>query len=520
VRRDRTRDVYDADVCVVGAGTAGLVAAAAVAGSGASVLVLERNASPGGYLGGFMRRGFVFDSCVHFVNGCRDGPLGHVLNAIGCRDARFVRPDPMTTLVFPDRRVPVPQGLDEFIALLKDEFPGEARELDRFSGVLRTIFDDAREKFSAQELGARRARTSGGRSAVDRYRAATFTELLDDFFGDESLKAILNAQLCYSGLPASRVSAVWYAIQLATHHLAGSFYPAGGTQAFANRLARTAESAGARFLYRREVDRIIVRSGRVVGVRTSGGESFAARVVIAAANAWAVFLQWLEPGVLPGRLARVVRSWEPAVSSFCVYLGVEGDLAALGLDGSNYLIHDDPDFESQARALRSGRLPGRASVFVSVPTLKDPSLMRKPGHHSVSVITLAPYRIRGGWAAAKQRVADWLVRRAELVIPGLRDMIVARDAATPLTLERYTANRDGSSYGLAPTPEQTFVTRPPNRTPVPGLFLAGHYTFPGMGVQATAQSGLMTARLVGRYLDGPGRYVREGADSTDAGWES
>ena len=81
------------DVTVIGAGVGGLVAAALLARAGLEVCVLEAESRPGGYLAGFKRQGFVFDTAVHWLNQC--GPGGMVrrlLDSIG-HDAPETPPD-------------------------------------------------------------------------------------------------------------------------------------------------------------------------------------------------------------------------------------------------------------------------------------------------------------------------------------------------------------------------------------------------------------------------------------------
>ncbi|UCC66514.1 MAG: NAD(P)/FAD-dependent oxidoreductase, partial [Deltaproteobacteria bacterium] len=70
------------------------------------------------------------------------------------------------------------------------------------------------------------------------------------------------------------------------------------------------------------------------------------------------------------------------------------------------------------------------------------------------------------------------------------------EAATPFTLERYTANEGGATYGLAPTPRQFGRGRPANKTPIKGLYLAGHYTRPSHGIVGAAISGSFAAEMI------------------------
>ena len=63
------------DVVVIGAGIGGLTAASLLSKAGFSVCVLEKEPHAGGYLAGFRRKHFRFDTAIHWLNQCMPGGM-------------------------------------------------------------------------------------------------------------------------------------------------------------------------------------------------------------------------------------------------------------------------------------------------------------------------------------------------------------------------------------------------------------------------------------------------------------
>ena len=81
---------------------------------------------------------------------------------------------------------------------------------------------------------------------------------------------------------------------------------------------------------------------------------------------------------------------------------------------------------------------------------------------------------KDAYRAEKDRMADILIDQAEkTLLPGLRKAIEIREAATPLTNIRYTANPRGAVYGWDQTLDNSGPSRFPQRTPVKNLYLSG-----------------------------------------------
>ena len=71
---------------------------------------------------------------------------------------------------------------------------------------------------------------------------------------------------------------------------------------------------------------------------------------------------------------------------------------------------------------------------------------------------------------------------------------MVKEAATPVTIARYTLNRGGSAMGWDQTPEEAM--KPGQVTPVKNLFLVGQWTYPQGSVPGVVGSGWILANLM------------------------
>lgn len=96
----------------------------------------------------------------------------------------------------------------------------------------------------------------------------------------------------------------------------------------------------------------------------------------------------------------------------------------------------------------------------------------------------------------KDEVANKLIKKVEgTLIPNLSKHIVVKDAATPMTFERYTCNKEGAWYGPR-LPFRTWEDLETSMlTPIEGLYLAGHNNRAG-GMPMALISGFMTANRI------------------------
>ncbi len=494
----------DADAIVIGSGMGGLATAAILARTrGMRVLVLERHWRAGGFTHTFSRPGgFTWDVGVHYVGEdvVRPGMARDVFEvATGGAVSWTKMPDPFERLVFPGFELEIRSGRERFVEDLARAFPAEAKAIRAY------VRDVQRAASATAILGVRGTAPAPIAAAVGlllggRLRLARRTtgEVLDARFRDDRLKAVLGARWGDHGLPPSRSAFLAHAV-ITAHYLGGGYYPVGGARVIADGAERVIADAGGGVRVRAEVERVLVRNGRAVGVRLVGGEEIHAPIVVSDAGARATFLKLLPPEVpIPFRPA--LERAERGMAHVSLYVGLSASPERLGVRGENFWIHDELDQDSLWRR-RSEAVSGKAPhVYLSFPSMKDP----RAHAHTAEVVTAVDAAEFAAWAgtawkkrgaeyeALKERIAEGLLDAVERRLPGFRALVAYRELSTPLTTERFTGHAGGEIYGIPFTPERLGMSFLQPRTPVGGLFLTGADALM-LGVVGTAMSGLMTA---------------------------
>jgi phytoene desaturase len=488
------------DVIIIGGGMGGLTAGALLARRGLRVILLEQGDRTGGYVTSFKRGPYTFDATGAFLGGCEEGGEFHkILDQAGAlRHLRFLSVETAKN-IYPDFSLDLhlSGGFEEYVRGVRDLFPEEqgglgdyfalirkiGKEINRFEGI--TWWQTMLFPFFFWHL--------------IRYQRVSLGMILDRYFQGDGIKRVLSTLPAH--LPPSRLSLFFTAVLITKVLAQGVWYPHGGMGTIPQALETAFTEAGGELRLKTEVERIEVEGGAVQGVHTRGGDFLAAQRVVAAINIRRALME-LVPEEYRDRFFKVVHPLEYSLSTCLVYLGVKMDVDRSDLPYFTYIGPADAQVEYEH--LSRGEMPDDPTMIITIPTLLDSSLA-PPGHHIVRIMTPASYKFRSGWGwhdrerylIIKEEMTQRFIRTVEnRYLPGLSARIKVIEAATPLTLERYTANEGGATYGLAPTPGQFGIGRPANRTSLGGLYLAGHYTRPSHGIVGAALSGRFVADMI------------------------
>jgi phytoene dehydrogenase-like protein len=481
------------DAIIIGSGPNGLVAAATLARAGWRVLVLEAKNRPGGAVYSLPTTlpGHVHDVGAAFFPFAQDSPAFRFLDLVGA-------------------------GLEWRGGLYESAHPAAdgtcvsiARNVDRAARTFGSDADAWRRLAAWQaDMGPRLAQTllgplPGLRPALRlgvwnliglaRAGMSSAAGYARRLFKTDAARRLLPALALHVDLGPNDFSGAALALVLALLAAGSGFQvPAGGARAITQALVRRLEEGGGRLILGTHVERIVVRQGRAVAVTTNHGDEMpAARAIFADVGPHALYFKMLPEDAASGYLRGAIKQFRYGWGTFKMDWALTGPVpwhneqaraAAVVHTGDS--IADLIAFTEEVRA---GLLPRNPYLVIGQQSLLDAT--RAPeGCQTLWAYSRVPSRLRQGWAAHKDALADRIEQRIEGLAPGFRQRIAGRAIFAPDDLEAMNENLVGGDLGggSAQFTHQLFW-RPAfpyfrYRTPVRGLYLASASTHPGAGV--------------------------------------
>lgn len=486
---------------VIGAGAAGLTAAATLAKAGHEVTIVDHNPVSGGVLRGWQAKGFTWDLGQLLIEGLGpDEPIGEIMQDLGIFDQVKTILDERR-YVFPDFDLQKPenyQGVKWRIDRLKQEFPEDAAGLDRY-------WNDYMRFVHLMTVARQLKKQEKSNGLIDKVRLIwailpfftrrdwTAEQLMCSYFSSEKLRAVFISILADFFTPPSQFQGLGvFALnpetsfdkripkQLKNNIVQLNFYSfLGGTRTLVYALEGVIAAHNGQIRLGQDVTRVIVADGKVTGVELNHSEILEADLVLASGGADELFFDLIGKDQLSEETIQQVNELPLMDSVFMVHLGLDIDPKPF-IGGTCTYYYRTYDIEGAILQGKQGHYhEGKDGFVVHVPTHHSPE-MAPDGHHAMTIYTICPDTLSNGtWKDQKELFADQLIQLAEEYFPGLNDHIVHRVIFTAEEFRELTHTKHHAFGGLAPIMGKDGF---PHQTLIEGLWFIGHQSESGGGL--------------------------------------
>jgi phytoene dehydrogenase-like protein len=482
------------NVIIIGSGIGGLVAGNLLAKRGHKVTIFEAHFMPGGYTAGFYRKGYYFESGTVVFEA--SASIFKAMKDIGVFERiDFVKPG--MRFVSGDFDA-TPRDYDEYKKSVYDRFPSDKEkldmifsELDKIVSLMGTMNKPMPYLYSGLEMlvSILPYIFSGPKlmKLAKQYGSITSSEFASRYFKKDSKLFKLFSGFGYPDMPAMMVGSA----------LSGLFTELwtvkDGMQSWADVLAENFREQGGDLKLKSYVDKIITKNGAVVGVSCKN-IIYGADYVISAGDYKKTFLKLIDDkSLIPQTLRNNIVRASISEGYYTVYLGLNMSNEKLGkyMKVPHVFVFDSKPgcdtYNSEDREFFS-----KASAELYSPSMVNSKLAPK-GKSSLMLLTKVPYRWMNNWGDGDKKVygqlkkksMDALIESISRLIPGLKDCIEYKDAATPLTYERFTQNTDGASTAWSWNPKKAFYKSGMSvniETPVKNLYIGSCWAMQMGGV--------------------------------------
>lgn len=504
------------DIVIIGAGVSGLTSAALFSRAGMSVAVLEMDARPGGYLAGFRRKDYRFDSAIHWLNQCGEkGFVYRIFSAIGNDFPKTKEQVNIRRFVTGDMDFMMTNTPDDFRDDLIKVFPHEKKGLMKFFKTAKKMagaFEDfatnfrdmqTRNIFGKIYYGIKLTKFGltfvphvfyGGEEGVEKG--------LKKYFSDPKLLKLWAAE---TDLLSCLIPIAW------AYNKDFQFPPKGGGQVFPEWLEHVTTQFGNQIFYQTKVAKIVDNGKKATHIiaHSKGKELiFKAKYFVAACDVETLYEKMMNPELSDKKFLEKLRKAELYSSAITLSIGLNCPAEELGFGDEMLLIAED----NVSRKEHNGGDPHKSDLSVLAPTVRDKS-MAVEGKGTLTIYSPAYFEQFDNWGLEydengnpvrgekykqiKQEFADIILSRVEKALnTEIKSHIEYLDIATPVTHYRYTGNKNGTMMGARPGKDNYKAKIAHYKTPLENVYLSGHWANLGGGVPIAVSTAANSSLLI------------------------
>lgn len=475
-------------VNIIGAGLAGLSAGIYLQKSGVETEIFELAGWAGGMCTAWIRSGYRFDGCIHWMVGTKPGEGFYSLyREVGAleEDTVIYNADHIK-IEIDGVMYEIPLKIDEFKAFLNSLSQDDSIIIKEFCDDIETMINTAMPSGMPSNISdfVKIMKESRGFITLTRkYIGMTVEEFVRQF-KSKTIQSIL-----YILMPRE-FSMEALIMMLGTRMGGNAGYPIGGAFDMIKRMEAKYRMLGGKINFNSKVDEIVVDKGRATAIR-SKGTLYPADAVIAACDAYDTLKNMLGGKYNHKQLDSMLESAPLFSPLMVVSFGVKKRFDI------PYSLHMEcPEGIKTAPELTQYSLSLRSFDFDQTAAPENCS--------SVMVMLAAPLdywnNLRRSditeYKKHKQQVADEVADAIDKRFPGFKEAIEIIDVATPATYARLANLYKASFEGFLPIPESLKTSI---RKTIPGLknaVICGQWTTAGGGICSAIDSGKDAAHLI------------------------
>ncbi|CAL2089723.1 all-trans-retinol 13,14-reductase [Tenacibaculum sp. 190524A05c] len=511
-KKPKLQEQYD--TIVIGSGMGGLATAAILAKEGQKVLVLERHYTPGGFTHIFKRKGYEWDVGIHYIGDVQRE------NSILKKIFDYVSNDQLNwedmgevydRIIIGDKQYDFVKGVKNFKAKMISYFPEEEKAINTYIKLVFEAVKTSKNYYISKTISPLLNTLIGGflKKPFYKYSDKTTYEVLKSLTNNEELIKVLTGQYGDYGLPPKQSSFSMHA-SVARHYFGGGSFPVGGSSQIVNTISPVISDAGGTILTNAEVDEVIVKGNKAVGVKMLDGKEIFARNIVSNAGIITTYTKLLpQSTVQKHKLFDNLQKVKPSVAHVSLYIGLDGSPEELEIPKTNYWIYPDKiDHDTCVENYLKDLSQPFPVVYLSFPSAKDPDWSnRYPGKSSIDIITLIPYETFEKWSDTswkkrgdeyekiKEEIAQRLLAELYKQLPQVEGKVSYYELSTPLTTKHFVNYQKGEIYGLDHSPERYRQPFLKPKTPIKNFYLTGQDIVTA-GIGGALFSGVLSAIAV------------------------
>lgn len=458
----------DYDVIVVGAGLAGMTLANKMARDGRSVLLLESHNKLGGFATWFKRNDgeHIFDVSLHgfpvgMIKTCRKYWSREISDRIHqLKSVRYINPQFEVETDFTK---------EHFIKVLIEKF-----------GVLEEIVQAFFDELNNMNFYDNSKMTNG--------------ELFEKYFpGRNDITRFLLEPIVYANGSNLEDPAISYGIVFSNFMSKGVYIFQGGTDTMISMMRDELLKNGVDIQMQARVEKILVENNHASGVIVKG-HTIKSRSVVSNSNLLTTIHKMVGDEYFAPEFVKKANAVRLNTSSCQVYMGIKSG-ETIPFVGDLIFTSEDQSFSTDL--ILSPKV-GSQTFSVYYPDSRSHlgpkyAVVSSSNARFEDWINLS----EDDYEKQKQVIIERALSGLEKIIPGVREKINYVDAATPLTILRYTLHEKGASFG---TKFEGLEVSMNMHKEINGLFHAGSVGIIMSGWLGAANYGVIQAHEVDNYL--------------------